>query len=146
MMKLEGFLYFSQLAPERVAKTVKVIAKDGLDSFAPLGPPADASTWAKVAAHLGDAASKRRLDAQEVAAARAREDERVRERAATDAEAVDMTYLRRDWPGARRVRDRERSVLSRLGRIDHRGCRHGTVADAPAATPTMRRNRPVAGA
>lgn len=88
MMKLEGLRFFEQLEPDQIAKTAKALARDGYESFAPLDTPADAATWSKVAAHLGDIRSKKRFDAQYVAAERARDEELARER----AEGVEMTY------------------------------------------------------
>jgi hypothetical protein len=92
MMKLEGLVFFTQLAPDEIATTAKGLARDGYDKFVPLGAPADAATWARVAAHFGDAVSRKRLEAQEAAAIRARGEERARERTKDDAEVVEMTY------------------------------------------------------
>lgn len=88
MMKLEGLVFFDQLEPEHIAKTTKALAREGYQSFVPLGIPAGPATWAKVAAHLGDAASKKRFEAQELRETRAREKEQAEESAA----AVEMTY------------------------------------------------------
>lgn len=91
MMKLEGLLFFEQLEPDRIAKTAKALARNGWDSFVPLGAPTDAATWAQVAARLGDAASKKRFEAQAAAQEKAFAEERAREEAEWDAQAVEMT-------------------------------------------------------
>lgn len=91
MTKVEGLLFFEQLEPDQLAKTAKALAKDGYDSFAPIGTPADAATWVRVAARLGDAASKKRFEAQAAAHEKTLAEELAREEAEWDAKAVEMT-------------------------------------------------------
>ena len=92
MMKLEGLLFFEQLEPDRIKETTKALAKDGFDSFVPIGTPADAATWARVATRFGDAEAKKRFKAQSAAQEKAIAEERARRQAELDAEAVEMTY------------------------------------------------------
>ena len=67
MMGTEGLLWFGAFEPASVASTVKHVAKQGYDRFVPLGTPAGADTWARVARHMRDSASEKRLRAQATA-------------------------------------------------------------------------------
>ncbi len=64
MMKLEGLLWFGNFEPDQLESTVRYVAKHVEDKLAPLGESAGPITWSRVANHLGDAASEKRLIAR----------------------------------------------------------------------------------
>lgn len=64
MMRVEGFLWFSQFEPEQLGRTIQHVALAGPQSFAPLGAGAPIDTWIAVARRQGDRGSERRLLAQ----------------------------------------------------------------------------------
>jgi hypothetical protein len=96
MLKTEGKMWLDQLSSaDALADTLKTLAKEGLDSFIPYGPPAAADTFRKLAKALGDTKSERAFLAQakrdEEERARAREEEE-RERAATTIQMTEEAY------------------------------------------------------